>query len=173
MLRRISIFKKSKKDELGQSNGNTNGQVNGQSNGYSNGNANGQTNGHTNGHTNGKLTNGASNAGHPHASEQDHSATRSDVSSSLEQFAQVLHAARRPLPTQSGDGAYLDHEVPSGLLQDIKSLGFKDVNTLMNVMKTKATGELQDDKTMLMERVIQVLSPTCRFPDRANDTLSL
>ena len=155
MLRRISIFKKSKKDELGQTNGSTNGQANGQSNGRSNG----HTNGLTNGNTNGKLTNGASKGGHPHASEQDHSATRSDVSSSLEQFAQVLHAARRPLPTQSGDGAYLDHEVPSGLFQDIRSLGFKDVNTLMNVMKTKATGELQDDRTMLMERVIQV--PYC------------
>ena len=161
MLRRISIFKKGKKDELGQTNGNTNGQANGQSNGYSNG----HSNGHTNGHSNGKLTNGTSKSGQPHASEQDHSATRSDISSSLEQFAQVLHAARRPLPTQSGDGAYLDHEVPSGLFQDIKSLGFKDVNTLMNVMKTKATGEFQDDKTMLMERVIQVLFQSAIFPD--------
>ena len=58
-------------------------------------------------------------------------------------------------PTQAGDGAYLDHEVPSGLLADIRSLGIKDVKTLAQVMRTKATGELQDDKTMLMERVIQ------------------
>lgn len=35
-------------------------------------------------------------------------------------------------------------------MSDVKSLGFKDASTLMQVMKTKATGELQDDKTMLM-----------------------
>ena len=50
----------------------------------------------------------------------DHNASRADVESSFSQFAQLVHAARRPLPTQSGDGAYLDHVEPSGLLADIK-----------------------------------------------------
>ena len=79
------------------------------------------------------------------------------MESSFEQFAQLIHAARRPLPTQSGDGAYLDHAEPSGFLQDVKALGFKDAKTLMEVMKSKATGELQDDKTYIMERTIQVI----------------
>lgn len=35
-------------------------------------------------------------------------------------------------------------------------MGFKDVHTLMDVMKNKATGDLQDDKTYLMEHTIQV-----------------
>lgn len=87
---------------------------------------------------------------------EDHSAGRTQVASTFEQYAQLIHASRRPLPTQSGDGAYLDHDMPSGLMDDLKNLGFKDVNTLMGVMKTKATGELADDKTYLMERVIQV-----------------
>ena len=86
----------------------------------------------------------------------DHSASRGEVESSFQQFAQLIHASRRPLPTQSGDGAYLDHTEPSGLLQDLKSIGFKDVNTLMQVMKQKKSGALQDDKTYIMERVIQV-----------------
>lgn len=82
-------------------------------------------------------------------------ATREDVDHSLEEFAQLVQASRRPLPTQTGDGTYISGgEVPSSLLQDIKSLGFKDVKTLQEVLKNK--GELQDDKTMLMERVIQV-----------------
>ena len=44
-------------------------------------------------------------------------------------------------------------------------MGFKDVHTLINVMKSKATGELQDDKTYLMEQTIQVrhVSPSARF----------
>lgn len=41
-------------------------------------------------------------------------------------------------------------------MQDLKSIGFKDVNTLMQVMKQKKAGGLQDDKTYIMERVIQV-----------------
>ena len=87
---------------------------------------------------------------------EDHSASRGDVESSFAKFAQFIHASNRPLPTQTGDGSYLDHAEPSGLMQDLRSIGFKDVNTLMQVMKTKATGELQDDKTMMMEHVMQV-----------------
>ena len=86
----------------------------------------------------------------------DHSASRADVDSAFAQFAQVIHASRRPLPTQSGDGAYLEQKEPSGLMADIKALGFKDAHTLMDVMKNKATGALQDDKTYLMEKTIQV-----------------
>ena len=88
----------------------------------------------------------------------NNSASRGEVESSFQQFAQLIHASRRPLPTQSGDGAYLDHAEPSGLLQDLKSIGFKDVDTLMQVMKQKKSGALQDDKTYIMERVIQVSS---------------
>ncbi|KAL9134531.1 MAG: hypothetical protein Q9175_004283 [Cornicularia normoerica] len=85
----------------------------------------------------------------------DHNASRGDVENTFEQFAQLIHASRRPLPTQSGDGSYLDHAPPSGLMSDIKAMGFKDVHTLIDVMKNKATGELQDDKTYLMEHTIQ------------------
>ena len=41
-------------------------------------------------------------------------------------------------------------------MSDIKAMGFKDVHTLIDVMKSKAAGELQDDKTYLMEHTIQV-----------------
>ena len=41
-------------------------------------------------------------------------------------------------------------------MSDIKAMGFKDVHTLIDVMKNKASGELQDDKTYLMEHTIQV-----------------
>ena len=116
--------------------------------------------------SNGAASNGAASNGSASKSrsqvvkkpaEVEHSAAgRAEVESSLKQFGQLIHAARRPLPTQAGDGAYLDEEVSSSLFQDLKSLGFKDVKTLMQVMKTKATGEYQDDKTYLMENVIQV-----------------
>jgi linoleate 10R-lipoxygenase len=86
----------------------------------------------------------------------DHSAKREDISNVFKQYAQLIHASQRPLPTQTGDGTYIEHSVPSGLWQDLKNLGFKDVNTLLEVMRGKAHGSLTDDKTYLMERVIQV-----------------
>lgn len=92
----------------------------------------------------------------------DHTASRGDVESSFHEFAQLIHASNRPLPTQSGDGAYLEHSEPTGLMQDLKSIGIKDVGTLMQVMKSKTSGELQDDKTYLMEHVIQVRPSTLR-----------
>ena len=102
---------------------------------------------------------------HTNTANDGHSADREEVERCFKQYAQLIHASRRPLPTQSGDGAYLEHELPSGLMQDLINLGFKDVQTLMQVMKSKATGGLQDDKTYLMERVIQVrmcsFLPTC------------
>ena len=157
MLRRISTkFGKGKKEEVNGVNGTDNA-----------------TKGSTNGvQTNGAYTNGTSSE--KPSSEKRHSsfgiqskkarkaatndsASRSDVESSFAQFAQLIHASERPLPTQSGGGgAYLDPKEPSGLMSDIKALGFKDAHTLMDVMKNKASGALQDDKTYLMEKTIQV-----------------
>ena len=145
MLRRFSTFGKSRKEkDSSKVNGLTNGTSNGTSNGLSNGTSGGAK----------PLTNGTATHAVNHHKEAEHAAHSASVQGLLEEFAQLVHASRRPLPTQSGDGAYLDHEVPSGLFQDLKSLGFKDVKTLMEVMRQPAGG-LHDDKTYLMERVIQ------------------
>ncbi|KAI9777325.1 MAG: hypothetical protein M1839_008933 [Geoglossum umbratile] len=88
----------------------------------------------------------------------DHTAKREDISNVFNQYAQLIHATQRPLPTQTGNGTYIEQTVPSGLWKDLKNLGFKDVNTLLEVMKNKKAGGLADDKTYLMERVIQLVS---------------
>lgn len=74
----------------------------------------------------------------------DYSVTQGEVQSNFEKFAHLLHASNRPLPTQSGDGAYLEEGQPSGFLQDLRTFGYKDYNTMLAVMKGKATGELQE-----------------------------
>ncbi len=122
----------------------------------SNGNANGSSNGAKAEKPNGTRRQSSLMPQKKAKETVDHTASRGEVEGSFQQFAQLIHASRRPLPTQSGDGAYLDHTEPSGLMQDLKSIGFKDVNTLMQVMKQKKAGGLQDDKTYIMERVIQV-----------------
>lgn len=87
---------------------------------------------------------------------ETHQVKRSEVVAVFEKYAQAIHASREPLPNQTGDGTYLKHDQSSGLIADIKSLGFRDVNTVKDLIKNKASGELVDDKTYLMERIIQV-----------------
>lgn len=89
--------------------------------------------------------------------QPNHAASRAEVESSFTAFAQLIHAAQRPLPNQTGDGTYIEEKQQhSGLWADLRSLGFKDAKTLTEVMKNTATGALVDDRGMLMERVIQV-----------------
>lgn len=123
----------------------------------------GGVNGHTNGYTNGTsskntaVTNGhASETSTDDHSSKETSATREDVQSTFEQFAQLIHASQRPLPNQAGDGAYLEKDEPTGFWADIKALGVKDVRTVRHIMEDKASGLPQDDKKMHMEEVIQV-----------------
>jgi linoleate 10R-lipoxygenase len=83
---------------------------------------------------------------------------RAEVIATFEKYAQAIHASQEPLPNQTGDGTYLKHDKSSGLVADIKSLGFRDVNTVKDLIANKASGELVDDKTYLMERVIQMVA---------------
>ena len=162
MFKRLSVLRRGKKDEA---------------NGIPNGEGAHAANGHTNGTANG-LANGtdANDASKPAPKKRmsfartktqasndpnvDRSVTRGDVESSFQQFQQLINASERPLPTQTGDNSYSEHEAPSSLFQELRTLGFKDVQTLREVISSKATGALTDDKTMIMERVIQVLSET-------------
>ncbi|KAL4810358.1 heme peroxidase [Aspergillus unguis] len=92
------------------------------------------------------------------SSESGHSAESEDIPEVFEKFAQVMNSSARPIPHQGGEAAYLEKEHPSGLFNDLKSLGLKDFSSLKDVIKTKINGELTDDKTMIMERVIQIVS---------------
>lgn len=99
-------------------------------------------NGGTNGMVNGDRKRISLAVKHPDA--PDYSVTQGDVQSNFQKFAHLLHASNRPLPTQSGDAAYLEEGHPSSFLQDLRTFGYKDYNTMMQVMKGKATGELQE-----------------------------
>ena len=167
MLKRFSTFRRKKTEDLGLANGNgvSNGGTDGSKpNGTHVVNGTATANGHTessgsNGTANGQRASkrfSVGGAAKRQWSEPDHSVTRGDVDSSFTQFAQLIHASSRPLPTQTGDGSYIEHEAPSSLFQDLMHLGFKDFKTLEQTIMSKATGALADDKTMLMERIIQV-----------------
>lgn len=90
------------------------------------------------------------------ATDDNHQVKRAEVVAVFEKYAQAIHASQEPLPNQSGDSTFLKHDQSSGLFDDIKTLGFRDINTVKDLIKNKASGELVDDKTYLMERIIQV-----------------
>ncbi|WEW59149.1 hypothetical protein PRK78_004618 [Emydomyces testavorans] len=125
-----------------------------------NGAANLATNGATNGagHDNGVTARSKpAKNGSAHINGNSRRVKRPDVESTFKQYAQLIHAARRPLPKQSGNGSYLDGpKTTTSLFQDLKSMGPRGWGTLLAVRKSKKSGKLTDDKTYIMERVIQL-----------------
>lgn len=97
-------------------------------------------------------------------------ATRQDVESAFTQFAELIHAAQRPLPTQSGDGQYLEKEESTGFWQDLKHLGFKDAQAALHMVEDKLAGGPMDDRKMHMEEVMQLLAA---LPDRSANRVKL
>ncbi|KAL4882931.1 heme peroxidase [Aspergillus karnatakaensis] len=144
MLRRFSTFKKSKAEKAEKADRESK--------------ANGSTANGTAPTNNSTKRQSKPPAPRRSSSDSGHSAESEDIPAVFEKHAQVLHASSRPIPHQGGEAAYLDKEHPSGLFNDLRSLGFKDFSSLKDVIKTKINGELTDDKTMIMERIIQIVS---------------
>ena len=74
----------------------------------------------------------------------------------IAQIEQVVAAALRPLPTQTGDGSYVQEPAVTGLAKDLLHFDLKDAKTLADMAKNAVTGEAVNDRDYIMERVIQV-----------------
>lgn len=84
---------------------------------------------------------------------------RKDIESAFSQIQQVFKSSLRPLPSQTGDGTYLvDINAPTGAFKDLPYIKPKDVETVLDVVKTAATGAPLNDRQYILERVIQVSS---------------
>lgn len=75
---------------------------------------------------------------------------------SAAQAKKVVAASLRPLPTETGDGTYVENKHATGLAKDITHIDISDVRTAVDVVKGAATGDPINDRTYLLERVIQV-----------------
>ncbi|KAF4981845.1 hypothetical protein FZEAL_2424 [Fusarium zealandicum] len=74
-------------------------------------------------------------------------------------FKKLRLASKRPLPNEMGDGSYRPVANRPGLKQDISRLKMKDFKTLLEIVSSKLKGQTQqDDKTMIMERTIQIVA---------------
>ncbi|CAK7232698.1 hypothetical protein SCUCBS95973_009190 [Sporothrix curviconia] len=67
-------------------------------------------------------------------------------------------ASKRPLPTQTGNGTYIVAKKYTGLRGDIKYISWDNVKTVLELAKNKKKGGPVDDRTMIMERVIQLVA---------------
>ncbi|KAL1836745.1 hypothetical protein VTJ49DRAFT_4720 [Mycothermus thermophilus] len=86
-------------------------------------------------------------------------ADKEGVANALEQHAQILHARIKPLPNQIGSGTFDETKRWGKLRNDLKALRSADVKTLKHMVLARLKGEkLVDDKTMIMEHVIQLVS---------------
>ncbi|KAM0345970.1 hypothetical protein ACHAPU_006024 [Fusarium lateritium] len=74
-------------------------------------------------------------------------------------FKKLRVLSKRPLPKEMGDGSYRVVDTRPGLKQDIRRLRRKDLKTLFDIVSSKVKGEMQqDDRTMIMERTIQLVA---------------
>lgn len=85
--------------------------------------------------------------------------TRADIEGGFAQIGNALYASLRPLPTQMGDDTYLSGEdAKSDSLSVVKHLSIRNVQTLKDMLLEGPEGSLVDDRTYIMERVIQLAS---------------
>ncbi|KAK1757000.1 putative linoleate diol synthase with cytochrome P450 domain [Echria macrotheca] len=84
-------------------------------------------------------------------------ATREGIENTFEQYGQVIRATVAPGPHQGGIGTA--SKKWGKRFDDIRALRGADFKTLIGVLKAKIKGEqVSDDKTMIMEHVIQLVS---------------
>jgi linoleate 8R-lipoxygenase / 9,12-octadecadienoate 8-hydroperoxide 8R-isomerase len=85
--------------------------------------------------------------------------SRDDVNRAFSQISQVIHAALRPLPNQTGDYTYLpDPPKEDCVLGDLSELKFKDIGIVQELLRQVASGEPIEDKQYIMERVVRLAS---------------
>lgn len=87
---------------------------------------------------------------------QEEPSKRKEIEHAIESIASAIKYALRPLPTQTGDGSYIVPPTRTGVFHDILETRPEDVKTLVETKLAEMTGDPVDDKTYLMERLIQV-----------------
>jgi hypothetical protein len=82
---------------------------------------------------------------------------RPSISNKLSALVQVIKRAFSPAAQYPYTPGNDDVAPSTGLLDDIKSMGFKDYETLLQFLNAAVTGVIDDDK-LLLEHLIQLLS---------------
>ncbi|KAI9147556.1 Linoleate 10R-lipoxygenase [Paramyrothecium foliicola] len=125
-------------------------------NGYRNGHQNGQQD--RNGHDSKQQNVNVKSVGSSHKIGST-AGSSSGSGSLISNLRQLRTLSKRPLPTEMGDGTYRKVDKRPGILADLRSVSLADLKTVLEIVAAKVKGETQqDDKTMIMERTIQLVA---------------
>lgn len=97
------------------------------------------------------LQNEGPEPGRPH-----HPGLLNHMQGIIAQFGELVYAAVRPLPTQTGDGSYLEEPESENWYKDITSLDSKDLGTIKDMSVHVVDPEPVDDKKYYQERLVNV-----------------
>ncbi|CAK7274991.1 hypothetical protein SEPCBS119000_006456 [Sporothrix epigloea] len=76
----------------------------------------------------------------------------------LEKIGSLRAASKRQLPTQTGNGTYIAAKKYTGLRKDLQHFSWDSLRTVIEMAKNKRNKGLVNDRTMIMERVIQLVA---------------
>lgn len=96
--------------------------------------------------------------GHETSLSDEKNSLRQEIEETLDSARSLIKSSLKPLPTQSGDGTYITPPQVTGLIKDLPKMGLDDAATLIELVKTTATGQKIDDKSYFMERLIKLAS---------------
>ena len=94
----------------------------------------------------------------PNTPPEQHVTFRREVSAAFESVSGVISAVTQPLPTQTGDGTYIQETRPAGVVNDLTKMHLRDFKTLLDLAKASVDGDPVNDNTFLMERLIKFAS---------------
>lgn len=78
------------------------------------------------------------------------------IGDKFKEVASTAAASRRPLPKETGNGSYISEEHQHSFLETARALGVSDCDTLGDLMKHSAFHKTEDDRELLLERIIKV-----------------
>jgi len=82
---------------------------------------------------------------------------RPSLSARLSSVTKAIQRSFSPIPKYPNQPTNDPQEPPTGILQDLEKLGFKDIETLVEFLKADIEG-VNDDNNLLLEGLIQLLS---------------
>jgi len=116
-----------------------------------------------------KITGSASSTSRQHVAFNG-SSLREEVERTFAQVGGVIQKMLAPLPEYPYAPSNDDLETPSGLLADLKSLNFKDLETVIEYLRAERAKGPIDDNHLLMEKLIQLSS---KLPSHSKQGKSL
>ena len=94
----------------------------------------------------------------PSTPPEQHVTFRREVATTFDSVSGVIDAVTHPLPTQTGDGTYIQETKPAGVVSDLTRMRPRDLKTLLDLTKTALSGDPVNDQDFLMEKLIKLAS---------------